>query len=74
MSTDRFNPEPTDFTPQPGDADLAADPTTGAGPGGSPLGDDAPAGDVDATAAGDSRADADGQDVVSGAAAPEPTD
>jgi hypothetical protein len=58
MSTDRFNPEPTDFTPAPGDADLVADPASGTGPGGQPLGaDDAPAGDVDATAGGDAAAD-----------------
>ena len=60
MSTDRFNPEPTDFTPAPGDADLTADPTTATGPGGLPLGDDdAPAGDVNATAGGDAPAEDD---------------
>jgi hypothetical protein len=62
MSTDRFNPEPTDFTPAPGDADLVADPATGTGPGGIPFGDDdAPAGDVNATAGGDAPTD-DGPD------------
>jgi hypothetical protein len=65
MSTERFNPEPTDFTPAPGDADLAADPSTGTGPGGQPLDDDAPAGDVDATAGGDAPPD-DGPDGDTG--------
>lgn len=57
MSSDtpRFNPEPSTFTPA-GDADLAADPSTGAGPDGAPLGDDTPGADVDAIADGD-RAD-----------------
>ena len=57
MSTERFNPEPTTFTPQPADADLTADPTTGTGPGGVPAGDDTPAGDVNATAGGDAPED-----------------
>ena len=65
MSTDRFNPEPTQFTPAPGDADLTADPTTGTGPGGMPMGDDAPAGDVNATAGGDAPPD-DGPDGDTG--------
>ena len=66
MSTDRFNPEPTPFTPAPGDADLTADPTTGTGPGGVPMGaDDAPAGDVNATAGGDAPTD-DGPDGDTG--------
>ncbi|WNB86238.1 hypothetical protein [Cellulomonas sp. ATA003] len=36
---------------------MAADPATGIGPGGAPMDDDAPAGDVDATAGGDASAD-----------------
>lgn len=72
MSTDRFNPEPTTFTPQPGDADLAADPTTGTGPGGLPLGDDdTPAGNVNATAAGDAPPDGPDGDTGQGLADPQ---
>lgn len=65
MSTDRFNPEPDDFTPAPGDADLTADPSTGTAPGGLPYGEETPAGDVNATAGGNAPED-DGPDGDTG--------
>lgn len=60
MSTDRPGPEPepADPTSEPGDADLAGEPTTGSGPGRT-YDDETPAAEVEATRGGADAGDAD---------------